>query len=47
MTEEERMEWLQKRVINYLRQQPSEETPKPHAKVLKFRKKKKDPKKWE
>ena len=46
MTEEERMEWLQKRVINYLRQQPSAETPKPHAKVLKFRKKK-DPKNWE
>jgi hypothetical protein len=43
MTEKERIEWLQKEVINYLRQQPTRETPKLRAKILKFRKRKKNP----
>ena len=45
MTEEERMEWLKKEVKNSMLPKATEEKPKTTAKILKFRKRKKAPKK--
>jgi hypothetical protein len=47
MTEEERMEWLKKEVKKSMPQKPTVENPKPRAKILKFKKRKKNPKKEE
>ena len=45
MTEEERMEWLKKEVKKGMQSKRPEEKPKTTAKILKFRKRKKTPKK--
>ena len=45
MTEDERMERLKKEVINSMKQKQTEKPPKSRAKILKFRKRKKNPKK--